>query len=126
MSKKSSLRTIDQLRSEIARLEALAKEQETTIKADYGQLKEQLRPENLVIDTLSRISGIRIRKGEFLKNGMLAGIRMLIERFFFKTENTFERKVYSWIDRLFDNIKYYTNKYSKFGSVRSENIEEDR
>ncbi|MFM2207828.1 MAG: hypothetical protein RL213_1803 [Bacteroidota bacterium] len=123
---KPAIRNLDELRNRIRQLKVETKELEKNLLDDYENVKAEFRPENILMRALSKLTGININKGEFLRNGVFMGISMLLQRFVFKTETSFERKVYGWIDRFFDQLKYYTNKFSKSGSVRSEKIEEEQ
>ncbi len=95
--KTKPIHTVDQLHGEIARLSALAKDQEQRIKEDVKQIREELRPENLAVSALSAITGIRLNRNEFLKKGFAVGIGLLLQRFVFKTESKLEQKVYHWL-----------------------------
>jgi len=125
MSKHRSIRNIDDLRSEIDRLKGQAKEQEQAIRQDYDRLKESLRPENLLLSALSGLTGIRINKGEFFRHGLAMGINLVLGRFLYKTEDTIERKLYKWIDKIFHGLRNFAESFSKTGSVRSEKIEQE-
>ncbi|MFN8143744.1 MAG: hypothetical protein U0073_04940 [Bacteroidia bacterium] len=118
------IETSEQLKLEIARLEGRAKEQEENLRESLRDLREQYRPENMALNALSSITGININKSEFLKNGIAMGLSLVLQRFVFKTEKNVERKIYSWIDELFDKIKNLLNKFSSMGSTGSEKIEE--
>lgn len=118
------IETSEQLKLEIARLEGRAKEQEENLRKSLRDLREQYRPENMALNALSSITGININKSEFLKNGIAMGLSLVLQRFVFKTEKNVERKIYSWIDELFDKIKNLLNKFSSMSSTGSEKIEE--
>lgn len=121
----NKIANIDQLQAEIRRLKSVEAEQLAAIKKDVRDVRESLRPENILVNALSSMTGIKINKSEFLKNGIAMGLSLVLQRFVFKTETSIEKKVYGWLDKLFDQVKYYTNKYSSAGSVRSEKIEEN-
>ncbi len=114
------IRNIDELRSEIRRMKHRANDQEKRIAEDIQAIRESLRPENILIRALSNITGIQINKSEFLKNGVLMGIGLLLQRFAFKSENALEHKVYHWVDRLFNKLKSYV---ARFTSSRSEKVD---
>lgn len=120
--KTKPIHTIDQLHGEIARLSALAKDQEQRIKEDVKQIREELRPENLAVSALSAITGIRLNRNEFLKKGFSVGIGLLLQRFVFKTESKLEQKVYHWLDFAFDRLKNLVNKFTKTGQARTDSI----
>lgn len=122
----SRIENIDQLRAEIKRLEQVAAGHKSGMKDGLHALQERLKPENILVNSLSSLTGITINKNEFLKHGIAVGLSLVLQRFIFKTEASLERKLYSWIDKLFDQVKYYTNKFSSAGSVGSEKIEDDQ
>ena len=115
----------EHLREEIARLQGQAEVQEQNLRKNLRELRNQFRPENILLNTLSSVTGIKIGKNEFLKNGIAAGLSLVLQRFVFKTETNIERKIYSWIDEIFDKVKSIINKFSSAGSVSSERIEKE-
>lgn len=119
---KSRITNREELRAEIRRLKAVSKEKETELLGELSALGENLRPENIVVNTLSKLTGIKIDKNEFLKNGILIGLGLLAQRFILKKEIQFERIIYGWVDNVFDKIRHYA---SKFNSVRSERVEQE-
>lgn len=119
------IETREQLQAEISRLETLAKNQEDDLRKQLREVRNQFRPENMAINALSSLTGIKINKNEFLKNGIAVGLSLVLQRFIFKTETNLERKIYSWVDELFDKVKSIINKFSNTGSVGSERIEKE-
>jgi len=119
------IETREQLQAEISRLETLAKNQEEDLRKQLREVRNQFRPENMAINALSSLTGIKINKNEFLKNGIAVGLSLVLQRFIFKTETNLERKIYSWVDELFDKVKSIINKFSKTGAVGSERIEKE-
>jgi len=119
------IETREQLQAEISRLETLAKNQEEDLRKQLREVRNQFRPENMAINALSSLTGIKINKNEFLKNGIAVGLSLVLQRFIFKTETNLERKIYSWVDELFDKAKSIINKFSKTGAVGSERIEKE-
>jgi hypothetical protein len=121
----NKIENLEQLRAEIQRLKKEEAEHKAALRAGVTKISEQLRPENILVSVLSSITGININKNEFLKNGIAMGLSLLLQRFVFKTEASLERKLYTWLDRVFDQVKYYTNKFSSSGSVRAEKVDND-
>jgi hypothetical protein len=119
------IETREQLQAEISRLETLAKSQEEDLRKQLREVRNQFRPENMAINALSSLTGIKINKNEFLKNGIAVGLSLVLQRFIFKTETNLERKIYSWVDELFDKVKSIINKFSNTGAVGSERIEKE-
>ena len=60
----------EHLREEIARLQGQAEVQEQNLRKNLRELRNQFRPENILLNTLSSVTGIKIGKNEFLKNGI--------------------------------------------------------
>lgn len=121
---KKGIENRTQLLAEIERLKKEADVKKSKVSASVAAVKENLRMENIIVNAISSVTGVNINKKEFLKNGIAMGLTMVLQRFVFKTETNLERKVYSWIDSFFDQLKFYINKFSPSGSVRSEKIEE--
>ncbi|MFM2136347.1 MAG: hypothetical protein RL021_1747 [Bacteroidota bacterium] len=122
---KQPIRSLEELRGRIRQLKSEASEQELQIRSDYDRIKEEFRPENILMNALAKMTGININRSEFFRNGIAVGISLVLKRFIFKTENSFEKKVYSWIDSFFDRIRDVANKFTKSGSVRAEKIEDE-
>jgi hypothetical protein len=120
---KNPIRNRRELSIELKRLEEASQHQLDTIKEDLRLLKDHYRPENILIRTLASVTGIDINRNEFLKNGIAVGIGLVLQRFLFKQESAFERKIYDWVDTVFDKIRRFTEKVSHAGPVRSEKIE---
>jgi hypothetical protein len=119
----AKIENAEQLRAEINRLQTEVKEKELKLRSDLMHMKDQLKPENILMNSITSLTGVRVDKSEFFKNGLAMGISLVLQRFVFKTESTIERKVYSWIDEIFDRVKNYINKFSNRGNVGSEKIE---
>ena len=122
---KKVIRNRKELSAELQRLKEHSYRKEEDIRNSIDGIRNDLRPENLLINALRRTTGIDINRSEFLKNGIAAGLGLVMQRFVFKQEEVLEKKVYAWIDTFFDKVKYYTNKFSSVSSVRSEKIENE-
>lgn len=122
---KQPIRSLKELQGRIRQLKSEATEQEQRIRGDYERIKEEFRPENILVNALGKLTGININKSEFFRNGIAVGISLVLKRFIFKTESSFEKKAYSWIDSFFDRIRNVANKFTKSGSVRAEKIEDE-
>jgi hypothetical protein len=108
------------LKNEIRRLRALSQSQEKQLLEAINQMTESLKPENLLLKSFSSLTGININKDEFLKNGFKVGISLILQRYLLKKEILFERKLYDWMDSIFNRVRSYT---SKFSNVRAERME---
>lgn len=108
----SKIENIHQLRFEIIRLRGESKKQEELIKNDLKGIKEDLKPVNLVWSTLSSITGIKMNRNEFFKDGFAFGLSMLIQRFVLKTEKKVEHLIYDFVDSLVNRVKQYIEKFT--------------
>ncbi|MFM7218368.1 MAG: hypothetical protein ACKO1U_10145 [Bacteroidota bacterium] len=120
---KKAIRDRSDLLEELNRLKDVSRKQEESIKTDLNRLKDHYRPENILIRTLGSLTGIDINRNEFLKNGVAMGIGLVLQRFLFKQEAAFERKIYDWVDTVFERIRRFAEKVTHGGPVRSEKIE---
>jgi len=122
---KKKINNIEQLRAEIKKAKEDVRMREAQLHRRAMQIQESLKPENVVLRIISSITGINIDKAEFFKDGAAIGLSLFLQRFIFKTEKSMERKIYHWLDELFDRVKSVINKFSHHGDVGSEKIEEE-
>ena len=108
------------LKNEIGRLRSECDKNEAQLRMAITSLTEELKPDHIMISFLSSVSGIKIAKNEFFKNGILIGLSLLVQKFLLKKEIQLERKIYEWMDGIFNKIRYYTHKFSSVGSDRIE------
>jgi hypothetical protein len=118
------IENIQQLRTEINLLKASARQQELRLKNDVKEIREELKPENLIWNSLSSLTGVHINKSEFFRDGIAYGISLIIQRFFLKTEKKMENKVYGFVDMLFEKVKSIVNKFTNQETRQSERREE--
>src|SRR5437867_2168452 len=88
MSRK--IENMDQLKAEIQRLEARSEELKSTLKNDLEEIKEELKPTNLLIDAVADISKIKFSRETFSSNGWADGVRSIIEQVIAKAGKTVE------------------------------------
>jgi hypothetical protein len=119
-----SIKNIDQLRAEIARLKTVRVEQESQMRSDFQKVKEDYRPINILLRTLSDITGLRFDKSNFLKGGLLYGLSLLFQRFILKTEKKAEDAVYGLVDVLFEKIQEFISKHTSHQARREERKDE--
>ncbi|MCX6292209.1 MAG: hypothetical protein NT126_10660 [Bacteroidetes bacterium] len=117
------IENLHELRAEISRMKGVAKQQELQIKKDLSEIRDDLRPENILWNSLSSLTGIKINRNEFLKDGIAYGISLFIQRFILKTEKKMENKVYDFMDSLFERVKSFVNKFTGADAKRSERNE---
>ena len=119
------INNIHELRAEITRLQKMSHDQKQQLKNDVQEIGESLNPSSLFFSFLSSVTGIRMEKNEFLKDGIAYGISLLIQRYILKTEIKIEHKIYEWVDALFIKIKDFMNRHTDASSRREERREED-
>lgn len=119
------IENIDQLRSEISRLRVVCKEQEVVIKSDLTKLKEELSPANIILNTISGITGIRLNHRVFEQGGFLYGISLLLQRLMIKTEKKAEDTVYHLVDVLFDRIQNFVNRHTSSGAKKEDRKDQE-
>ena len=104
---------IEELRAEIARLRAVANEQENLIRRDMASLREQWKPMNLIMNAVSSITGVKVSKSMFVNNGFVFGLSLLLQRLLLKAENQVSEKVHEWTDALIGKINDFTSRHAK-------------
>lgn len=119
----TNVENLKQLHAEIDRLKSVAKIQEEQIKSDLKEIREDFRPENIFLKTLSALTGIRMNKNEFFKNGIAYGLSLIVQRFILKTERKMENRAYDFVDSIFDRIKNFIHQFTNADAKRSERKE---
>ena len=108
----SNIHNIDDLRIEIARLKTISKQQEQLLRSDMLQIKEDLKPANLVANAFSSLTGIKLDRKTLLKDGLAVGLSMLLHRFVFKTERKIESKLAAYFWQLVEKVKEVVHSFS--------------
>lgn len=108
----SKISTIEDLRAEIARLRIAAGEQEELIRKDTAAIREQLKPMNIVMNTLTSLTGVQLSKSMFVNNGFVFGLSLMVQRLLLKTENQVAEQVHRWTEALIGKINDFMNKHS--------------
>jgi hypothetical protein len=122
----NKITNIEELHSEILRLRKTEQEQREKIKGHLTEIREELKPANMFMSFISSVFGIHIDKNEFLKDGIAYGISVILQRFILKTEKKFEKKIYDWVDNVFDRIKHFMNRFTEPSARREERkVEEE-
>jgi hypothetical protein len=104
---------MNQLRSEIARLRSVADQQETIIRNDIASIREQWKPMNLLVNTLSNLTGMEISKSMFVNNGFVFGLSLVLQRLLLKAENQVSEKVHEWSEALIGKINDFISRHAK-------------
>lgn len=108
------MRTIEnarQLREEIVRLQSELEVKEEKIRVGLKAVREDFRPENIIFRTLSSVTGIHFAKSDFLKNGLMATVSIIIHRILTKQESVLEKKLVGWITDFTMRIRDALSKY---------------
>lgn len=108
----AEISNIEELRAEIARLRTVANEQEAAIRSDATALREQLKPMNIVMNTLTSLTGVQLSKSMFVNNGFVFGLSLMLQRLLLKTENQVAEQVHRWTEALIGKINDFMSKHS--------------
>ena len=119
----SKIENMEQLQSEIKRLRAISKQQELQIKNDLLEVREDLKPRNILLNAVSSISGVNMNKKDFFQDGIARGISIFIQRFILKAEKKMENKIYDFVDTVLEKLKATVNKYTGPEAKRDERRE---
>ncbi len=117
----NKIKDIDGLRAEIKRLKAQSKQQEQQLKGDLIQIKENLKPGNLLMNMVSSATGVKMERNELLKNGLAIGLTVFLRRIILRTESKVEEKVFEYVDRFSDKLK---SIISSFGNKEKKDDKE--
>lgn len=109
-----------QLQFEMNRLRNIAKEQEQQLKNDLLEIKEDLKPANLFMNGIESLTGFKINKKDFLKDGIAYGVSLFFQRFILKTEKRMEKKIYDFMDTVFERINSFAHKHTNGEAQRKE------
>jgi hypothetical protein len=118
------IENVHQLRTEIDRLKITARRQEQQIKNDLHEIREDLKPANLLWKAVSSLTGIMINRNEFFQKGIMYGLSIIVQRFILKSETNIESRVYDFVDTIFERVKGLVNKFTGHEAKRAEREEE--
>ena len=104
-------------------MKALVKQQENSLRQDIREIRNDLRPENIFWNVFSSLTGVRMNKTDFFKNGIAYGLSLILQRFVLKTEKKMENKVYDFVDSIFERLKNKVNKFAGSEAKRKERKE---
>jgi hypothetical protein len=116
----SRIRTKEELRNEIRRLQQLSLEKKTRVKKDIDAVKESLSPSGILREIISGITGIRMKKENFIRDGFAYTLSLIVQQFFLKSEKKFEQGIYGVIDKLIDKLRTAVNSFSSHEAKRRE------
>ena len=119
------IENIQQLSIEIARLKELISAQEKTLKEDVLEIKENLKPANLLVSALTSLTGVKVTNNEFLKDGFAFGLSILLQRFVLKTEKKLEHTVYEFMETIIQKVKVFLEKFTSTEAKQSERFQNE-
>jgi hypothetical protein len=108
----SNIHNITGLRAEISRLQNQAKEQEQLLKNDLLQIREKLKPANLLSNAFTSVTGIKFGKNNLFKDGVAIGLSLLLQRYIFKTERKIESKLIDYLGQILEKIKQTIHSFT--------------
>ena len=100
-----------ELHAEIRRLQDVAKDQELRLKNDFLEAKEALKPENIILNLVSSVLGIKMEGKDFFRNNIMQGVYTLFQRMVLNTEKKVEDGIYSFIDELVEKIRKFLHRF---------------
>ncbi len=109
----AKISNIQELRDEISRLRGVAEDQENIIRQDVSALREQWKPVNILVNTLSSLTGVQVSKSMFVNNGFVFGMSLVLQRLLLKAENQVSEKVHEWTDALIAKINDFISRHAK-------------
>lgn len=109
----AKISNIQELRDEISRLRGVAEDQENIIRQDVSALREQWKPMNILVNTLSSLTGVQVSKSMFVNNGFVFGMSLVLQRLLLKAENQVSEKVHEWTDALIAKINDFISRHAK-------------
>ena len=119
------IENIQQLSIEIAHLKELILAQEKTLKEDVLEIKENLKPANLLVSALTSLTGVKVTNNEFLKDGFAFGLSILLQRFVLKTEKKLEHTVYDFMETIIQKVKVFLEKFTSTEAKQSERFQNE-
>ncbi len=106
----AKIENIHQLHAEIERMEEVCKLQENKLREDLQEFREDFTPLNIILNTISSLTGVRLEKKEFMKDGIGFGLSLFFQRLIMRTEKAVENKVYDFVDTAVESIKKFMSK----------------
>ncbi len=99
-----------ELKSEIARLEIKSKQQEEQLMDKLHELRSAFSPQNIVLNSLSSITGIPLNKADFVKKGLMVAATFIFQKFLRKSELKLETVIENWVKEITGKVKNFFRK----------------
>ncbi len=112
-----------QLHQRISAVKSELEQKETALVSNFKEFKSGFTPQNIILNSLGSLTGINLNKKEFIRNGIMTGLSLVIQRFVFKTEANLEKKAYNYIDTLFKKIDHWIRGFSTRSATGVNRIE---
>jgi len=125
---KTKISNVKELHAEIRRLQDIADIQEEQLERDLHRVRNDFKAENIILNALSSVTGLTIKKDLLLKSGLVQGITLLVQRLVLKAEKKVEDKLYTIVDELVERVRKFLNKAVSSEArrdERKENVTED-
>lgn len=119
-----NIRNSDDLKLAIKVLENKSRLQEQMFLEKAHALRDSLKPANLIVNSLSSLTGIPINKSDFLNKGALLAVTYIIQRLLRKSEIKFENFIADFILDLKKKVKDFFSR-DKYEESQDENFKED-
>jgi hypothetical protein len=120
---KTKINNAKELHAEIRRLRAVADVQEEQLQSDLQRIRNDFRAENILLNALSSVTGLQVKKEALLKSGLVQGITLLVQRMVLKAEKKVEDKLYAIVDELVERVRKFLNKAVSSEARRDERKE---
>ena len=82
------------------------------IRSDAAALREQLKPMNILMNTITSLTGVQMSKSTFVNNGFVFGLSLMLQRLLLKTENQVAEQVHRWTEAFISKINDFMSKHS--------------
>ena len=109
----TKIENIDQLRAELARLQFIARQQEEVINNNLHEIQESLKPENILKNLFTRLTGGDFTKKNTFRDVLLQGMSLLLHRFVIKSETKVEEKVLDLIESGIERLKKFFKRKTR-------------
>ena len=106
-----NISNLEELRAEIRRLKELSREQEQVIRNDIAEIRERLKPKNLLIDLLESLTGIKLGGKEFFTGGLLAAVMIILKRMVSRAESRAAHTIFELAEPLLEKLRRYLRRF---------------
>ncbi len=95
----------EDLMTEIKRLEGKSKMQEQSLLLRVHGLRERFTPANIILNSLSSLTGIPLNKSELIKKGALVSLTFLLQTLMRKSELKLETLIADFMKKAVEKAK---------------------